>query len=297
MSDLEERGSSYIAPVDSPRIAVLWMVFGSVCFGTMNALVKWTSFHADVWMIIMVRSAVIAFAVAIFATSRGLSLKVSDKRTMLLRCVVGLIAMILYFTALGRIPIGQAVTLQYTAPLFVALLSGRVIRERVEPVVALLVGTAFAGIVLIVSPDLSSIDSDALLALGSGFFAAMAYMYVRELRNTDSASSVVFWFAAFSVVGSIFQALPDVAGLEWKTIAALIGIGIGAGGGQVGITMAYHRANAAWVSAFSYLTVIVATFYGFTLFNESLGASDWLGGLLIVGSGIALIFMAPPGDS
>ena len=297
MSDLGERGSPYVAPTDSPRIAVLWMIFGSVCFGTMNALVKWTSFHADVWMIIMVRSAVIALAVAIFAASRGLSLKVSDKRKMLLRCVVGLTAMILYFTALGRIPIGQAVTLQYTAPLFVALLSGRVIRERVEPMVALLVGSAFAGIVLIVSPDLSSIDSDALLALGSGFFAAMAYMYVRELRNTDSASSVVFWFAAFSVVGSIFQALPDVAGLEWKTVAALIGIGIGAGGGQVGITMAYHRANAAWVSAFSYLTVIVATFYGFTLFNETLGASDWLGGLLIVGSGIALIFMAPPGDS
>ena len=297
MSNLRERGSPYVAPADSPRIAVLWMIFGSVCFGTMNALVKWTSFHADVWMIIMVRSAVIALAVAIFAASRGFSLKVSDKRTMLLRCVVGLTAMILYFTALGRIPIGQAVTLQYTAPLFVALLSGRVIRERVEPMVALLVGSAFAGIVLIVSPDLSSIDSDALLALGSGFFAAMAYMYVRELRNTDSASSVVFWFAAFSVVGSIFQALPDVAGLEWKTVAALIGIGIGAGGGQVGITMAYHRANAAWVSAFSYLTVIVATFYGFTLFNETLGASDWLGGLLIVGSGIALIFMAPPGDS
>ena len=297
MSNLRERGSPYVAPTDSPRIAVLWMIFGSVCFGTMNALVKWTAFHADVWMIIMVRSAVIALAVAIFAASRGLSLKVSDKRKMLLRCVVGLTAMILYFTALGRIPIGQAVTLQYTAPLFVALLSGRVIRERVEPIVALLVGSAFAGIVLIVSPDLSSIDSDALLALGSGFFAALAYMYVRELRNTDSASSVVFWFAAFSVVGSIFQALPDVAGLEWKTVAALIGIGIGAGGGQVGITMAYHRANAAWVSAFSYLTVIVATFYGFTLFNETLGASDWLGGLLIVGSGIALIFMAPPGDS
>ena len=297
MSDLRERGSPYIAPADSPRIAVLWMIFGSVCFGTMNALVKWTSFHADVWMIIMVRSAVIALAVAIFAGSRGLSLKVNDKRKMLLRCVVGMTAMILYFTALGRIPIGQAVTLQYTAPLFVALLSGRVIRERVEPMVALLVVSAFAGIVLIVSPDLSSIDSDALLALGSGFFAAMAYMYVRELRNTDSASSVVFWFAAFSVVGSIFQALPDVAGLEWKTVAALIGIGIGAGGGQVGITMAYHRANAAWVSAFSYLTVIVATFYGFTLFNETLVTSDWLGGLLIVGSGIVLIFMSPPGDT
>ena len=115
---------------DSPRAAVIWMIFGSFCFGTMNALVKWTSDYTDVWMIIMVRSAVIAFAVAAFAASRGISLKVNDHRTMLLRCIVGLIAMILYFTALGRIPIGQAVTLQYTGPLFVALLSGRILARN-----------------------------------------------------------------------------------------------------------------------------------------------------------------------
>ena len=71
---------------DSPRAAVLWMIFGSVCFGTMNALVKWTSEHADVWMIIMVRSAVIAFAVAAFAATRGISLRINDRKTMLLRC-------------------------------------------------------------------------------------------------------------------------------------------------------------------------------------------------------------------
>jgi drug/metabolite transporter (DMT)-like permease len=272
------------------------MVFGSFCFGSMNALVKWTSVHADVWMIIMVRSVVIAFAVAAFAATRGLSLRVNNPRTMLLRCTVGLIAMILYFTALGRIPIGQAVTLQYTGPLFVALLSGRVLSEKVSPGVALLVITAFAGIVLIVSPDLHSVEPDALLALGSGFFAAFAYMFVRELRKTDSPASVVFWFAAFSVAGSVVQAAPDLFSLDRQTLAALVGIGIGAGGGQVGITMAYQKANAAWVSAFSYLTVIVATFYGFTVFGESLSMADWIGGLLIVGSGIALVFMVPAGD-
>ena len=61
--------------------------------------------------------------------------------------------------------------------------------------------------------------------------------------------------------------------------------------------MAYHRANAAWVSAFSYLTVLVATFYGFTLFNETLGISDWIGGVLIVGSGVALVIIAPSGEA
>ena len=278
---------------DSPRAAVIWMIFGSFCFGTMNALVKWTSDHTDVWMIIMVRSAVIAFAVAAFAASRGISLKVNDHRTMLLRCIVGLIAMILYFTALGRIPIGQAVTLQYTGPLFVALLSGRILAERVSASVASLVLTAFAGIVLIVSPEVGTVDPNALLALGSGFFAALAYMYVRELRKTDSPATVIFWFAAFSVVVSIFQSAPHISELDSNTIAALIGIGIGAGGGQVGITMAYHKANAAWVSAFSYLTVLVATFYGFSLFGETLSLADWLGGALVVGSGIALVFVFP----
>ena len=279
---------------DSPRAAVIWMIFGSFCFGTMNALVKWTSDHTDVWMIIMVRSAVIAFAVAAFAASRGLSLKVSDHRTMLLRCIVGLIAMILYFTALGRIPISQAVTLQYTGPLFVALLSGRVLAERVSTSVASLVLTAFAGIVLIVSPDVGTVDPNALLALGSGFFAALAYMYVRELRKTDSPTTVIFWFASFSVVGSVAQSAPHISELDSNTFAALIGIGIGAGGGQLGITMAYHKANAAWVSAFSYLTVLVATFYGFVLFGETLSLADWLGGALVVGSGITLVFAFPP---
>ena len=282
---------------DSPRTAVLWMLFGSFCFGTMNALVKWTSMHADVWMIIMVRSSVIAFVVAAFAASRGISLRINNHKTMFLRCAVGLTAMILYFTALGRIPIGQAVTLQYTGPLFVALLSGRILAERVSSGVAMLVITAFIGIVLIISPELGSIEPDALLALGSGFFAALAYMYVRELRKTDSPATVVFWFAAFSVFGSIIQAAPDVPSLDSKTIAALIGVGIGAGGGQVGITMAYHKANAAWVSAFSYLTVIVATFYGFAIFGETLDPADWVGGLLIIGSGVALVFAVPPEDS
>ncbi len=281
---------------DSPNAAVMWMIFGSICFGTMNALVKWTSGldGVNVWVVILVRSAVIAFAVAAFAASRGISLKMNDPKTMFLRCAVGLVAMILYFSALARIPIGQAVTLQYTAPLFVALLSGRLIAEKVSPAVAALVVTAFAGIVLIVSPSLGAVEPDALLALGSGFFAALAYIYVRELRKTDSPTSVVFWFAAFSVAGSVVQAAPNLLTLDAQTIAALIGVGIGAGGGQVGITMAYHKANAAWVSAFSYLTVIVATAYGFFLFDEALALSDWAGGLLIVGSGIALIFLAPP---
>jgi len=275
---------------DSPRTAVAWMLFASFSFGSMNALVKWTSAEVDVWTTVFVRSLVIAFAIYIIARIGGVDLVVHDRKNMAFRCFTGLAAMILYFSALGLIPIGQAVTLQYTNPLFVALLSGFFLSERVHPQVLALAVISFLGIILIVSPNLRTIEKDALLALGSGFFAGVAYLYVRKLRATEEALSIVFWFAAFSVVATALPAIPSLADVisDPILILALVGIGVGAGAGQVGLTYAFHRANAAWVSAFSYLTVIVATAYGYLLFNEVLDTRDIIGGIMIICSGIIL---------
>ena len=275
---------------DSPRTAVAWMLFASFSFGSMNALVKWTSAEVDVWTTVFVRSLVIAFTIYIIARIAKVDLVVHDRKNMAFRCFTGLAAMILYFSALGLIPIGQAVTLQYTNPLFVALLSGFFLSERVHPQVWVLATVSFVGIVLIVSPDLRTIEKDALLALGSGFFAGVAYLYVRRLKATEEALSIVFWFAAFSVVATALPAIPSLAYVISDPILmlALVGIGVGAGAGQVGLTYAFHRANAAWVSAFSYLTVIVATAYGYLLFNEILDTRDIIGGIMIICSGIIL---------
>jgi|TARA_B100001094_G_scaffold94095_1_gene89924 drug/metabolite transporter (DMT)-like permease len=275
---------------DAPRTAVAWMLFASFSFGSMNALVKWTSAEVDVWTTVFVRSLVIAFAIYIIARIARVDLVVHDRKNMAFRCFTGLAAMILYFSALGLIPIGQAVTLQYTNPLFVALLSGFFLSERVHPQVWALAMVSFLGIVLIVSPDLRTIEKDALFALGSGFFAGVAYLYVRRLKATEEALSIVFWFAAFSVVATALPAIPSIAYVISDPILmlALVGIGVGAGAGQVGLTYAFHRANAAWVSAFSYLTVIVATAYGYLLFDEILDTRDIIGGIMIICSGIIL---------
>tara|TARA_Y100001978_G_C23696209_1_gene437719 strand:- start:21 stop:896 length:876 start_codon:yes stop_codon:yes gene_type:complete len=276
--------------IESRYQAIAWMLFASVAFGSMNALVKWTSSTADVWSMVMVRSVVITLGIYLIATHRGVSLRVNDRKNMFLRCATGLIAMILYFTALGLIPIGQAVTLQYTNPLFVALLSGLFLSESVGIRTWGLALASFFGIALIVSPDLRTVDINALYALGSGFFAAVAYLYVRMLRSSEHALSIVFWFALFSVIFTTPPAILNLKGplSEPKIALALICIGIGAGAGQVGLTYAFHKANAAWVSAFSYVTVIVAAGYGYFFFGESLDNGDIIGCLLIIVSGILL---------
>ena len=76
-------------------------------------------------------------------------------------------------------------------------------------------------------------------------------------------------------------------------IQVLIGVGVTAGIGQIGMTKAYHAAKAAYIGAFSYSTVVVSWIYGFFIFNEILSIWDMIGTLLIVGSGIFLASTSP----
>ena len=49
-----------------------------------------------------------------------------------------------------------------------------------------------------------------------------------------------------------------------------------------------------WVWGFLFVSVVVGCFYGFAIFDEALGIADWVGGILIVGSGVLLVFIVPP---
>ena len=67
---------------DSPKTAVAWMLFASLSFGSMNALVKWTSSDADVWSMVFVRSVVIGVVIYSICKARGVDLTVIDHRSM-----------------------------------------------------------------------------------------------------------------------------------------------------------------------------------------------------------------------
>ena len=69
---------------DSPKTAVAWMLFASFSFGSMNALVKWTSPDADVWSMVFVRSIVIGVVIYSICKQRGVNLRVIDQRSMFL---------------------------------------------------------------------------------------------------------------------------------------------------------------------------------------------------------------------
>ena len=279
--------------MDAAHRAVAWMLLASVAFGSGSALVKWTAGQAGVATVIFGRSLVITLALLTWSQLRGASLYVGNRRRMLWRCTVGLSAMTCYFYAVQQIPLSNAVTLQYTAPLFVALFSGAMLRERVSSLVYGCIALSFVGTVLIVSPSLRSVDIDALVALISGVLSAFAYLAVRGLRTSATPDGVVFWFALFCTLATLPLAASELPRLALPEVLAITGGGICAGVGQTGMTRAYQAARAAYIGAFSYATVLVGGIYGWLLFHQTLVWGDALGAALIVGSGALLVSSAP----
>ena len=278
---------------DSPQAAIVWMVLAGLCFSATGVFVKLSGGHVIVWTVIFGRSVVIAVMTYILSKIQKVSLSFKEPKWLISRCITGFSAMACYFYAIPLIPLTTAVVLQWTSPLFVALFSGYLIKEKVSPFLFGCIGIAFAGTVLIISPSFEAIETNALYALASGILSALAYLSIRELRSTASSESVVFWFAIFCIMVSLPLSARELTTLSSYEIQILVGVGITAGIGQIGMTRAFHAAKAAYIGAFSYSTVVVSWIYGLFIFDEVLSSWDMLGTLLIVGSGIILATTSP----
>jgi drug/metabolite transporter (DMT)-like permease len=278
---------------DSPQAAIAWMILAGLCFSATGVFVKLSGGLLIVWTVIFGRSAVIAMLTFILSKIQNKSLSFEDPKWLLARCISGLSAMACYFYAIPLISLTTAVVLQWTSPLFVALFSGYLIKEKVSPFLFICIGIAFTGTILIISPSFEAIEINALYALISGILSAIAYLSIRQLRSTATSESVVFWFAIFCVIFSLPFSVKELLTISTYEIQVLIGVGITAGIGQIGMTKAYHAAKAAYIGAFSYSTVVVSWVYGFFIFNEVLSIWDMVGTLLIVGSGIFLATTSP----
>jgi len=278
---------------DSPQVAIAWMVLAGLCFSATGVFVKLSGGHVIVWTVIFGRSIVIAVMTYILSRIQKVSLSFKEPKWLISRCITGFSAMACYFYAIPLIPLTTAVVLQWTSPLFVALFSGYLIKEKVSPFLFGCIGIAFTGTVLIISPSFKAVEINALYALASGILSALAYLSIRELRSTASSESVVFWFAIFCIIISLPLSARELTTLSSYEIQILVGVGITAGIGQIGMTRAFHAAKAAYIGAFSYSTVLVSWIYGLFIFDEVLSSWDMLGTLLIVGSGIILATTSP----
>ena len=223
---------------------------------------------------------------------------------LLLRGFFGFTAMILFFYTITVIPLGEAITLNKTSPLFVAILAFFLLKERLNRygVLALLVG--FSGVALITQPTGFSMSYEHFLGLLGGFFAACAYATIKRIRHIYDTRVIVLSFVGLGTLlpALLFIAAPYVAPPEplrflfpefalpqspttWGLVAFMALISTLS---QWLLTKAYSLGRAGIVGVVSYTNIPFAVGFGWALGDPFPNLWVWLGIGMIVAAGLLL---------
>lgn len=266
-----------------------WMIVAGVLFALMGVFVKLGAPHFSSAELVFYRSFIGLIVIYTMVRVRGHSLATPHVRAHVWRGLSGMVALMLFFHAITALPLATAITLNYTSPLFLALILTVVMREPPQwwLIGATLIG--FGGVVLLLNPTFHSDDLAAgLMGLFSGFLAGIAYANVRHLGQLGEPEwRVVFYFTLVCTLGAgAWMLLNQFHALRWQDIPILLGLGATATLAQLAMTRAYRVGKTLVVGSLAYSTVVFASLFGIVLWGEWLSTPAWIGIGLVILSGV-----------
>lgn len=222
--------------------------------------------------------------------SRNLDPWGPDRGLLLLRGLFGYAALSCFLWAVIRLPLADATVIHFTNPVWTALLAAFFLGEILRGWELILALAALGGVVLVARPgflfgEVSGLNPLAVsAALAGAVLSAGAYVAAKRLTRNHDPLVIVFAFAFVSLVGSIPATVSDFVLPDGPGWLALLGVGLGAQGGQVYVTKALQVEKAGRVMAVGYLQIVFAAAWGLALFQEVPDGWTVVGATVIIGA-------------
>jgi len=199
-----------------------------------------------------------------------------------------------WFFALTMIPIAQVVAIEFTMPIWTALLAVAFLGERLGAARIIAVALGLVGVAVIVRPGLEHVDPGQLIALAAAVGFAVSIILVKSLTATESVVSIIFWML---VVQSLIGVVP--AALVWRAPTSQVWpwIGVIALCGTYShycMTQALRHADAMMIVPMDFLRVPLTAVAGWLVYDERIDLFTVAGaGLILVANLLNLRRSAP----
>jgi drug/metabolite transporter (DMT)-like permease len=270
---------------------ILSMVVAVTALSVMDAIAKWLGAGYPIVELVFFRH-LFAFVPILFVIWQGgglAALKFHWRLGHILRGAFGLGAIFSFFMGLRYLPLAEAMSIGFAAPLFVTALSVPLLGERVGPRRWGAVVTGFLGVLVMTRPGAEAFRPEALFILAAALCYALAMLVTRRLARTDTTPAIMLAGTTLSLVVSGL-ALP----FGWRAplggdLLIFATMGLIGGTGMYFMTQAYRYAPAAVVAPFDYTALLWGTLIGWLVWHELPGANVWLGAAIVVASGLYII--------
>ena len=279
------------AKSDKVGTAIAYLLFGVTAGLGLDLTAKWILADYSLPQFVFLRS---IFGVLIFMMSArwygGIgSLKTSRWQWHALRTLLASGAMFGFFYGLSKMPLVNALTIAFTAPLMVTAMSVPFLGEHVGWRRWLAVITGFLGVLIVLRPGPGMFTPEAIaVIIAAACYAALA-ITARKLAGTESSFSLAVYVVIGPMIISAFMLegnfrTPDAAGWFFFVLAGLC-----SALAWVGIIGGYRRAPPSILAPFEYTALIGAAAAGYWIWDEVPDRWVIAGGAIIIGSGLYIV--------
>lgn len=207
------------------------------------------------------------------------------------------LATICFFTGVFLMPLAEATALIFVSPIFTALLSGPVLKEKVRSATFVASLIAFMGVLVVLRPNLADVGWVAVLPICSALFFSFIVMGNRAVAGQGSALSMQAFMALGAVpvlVVAMFVGRASGAEIlqfgwpDWGVVARCALVALTASTAHWMVYLGTTRAGAATIAPMTYIQLLVAVVLGWWWFGDVPDLVSLGGAAIIIAAGLYL---------
>jgi drug/metabolite transporter (DMT)-like permease len=201
-------------------------------------------------------------------------------------------AQIGWFVALTMIPLGQVVSIEFTMPIWTAILAAGFLGERITVWKVLAIVLGLIGVIVIVRPSTGEINPGQLIALAAAVGFGISVAMMKSLTRTEKTVAIIFWML---VIQSAAGLLPALYVWKWPSVAVwglILVIAFCGTFSHYCMARAMLHADATIVLPMDFLRVPLTATVGWLIYSERLDLFTVLGAALILTGN--LLNLKPP---
>ena len=264
------------------------LILASFFFSLMTVCVKKIDNRIPIYELVFFRSLLSLFITSLIINKKNLNPWGKNKPLLILRGILGTIALVCIFYAIKNMPLNISTVIQYTYPIFISIFAGILINEKITKNLIIASITGWLGILIILNPyQLSSLNIEldkftVLIAFLGSISTALAYITVKKLSSTEDIFIIIKYFPLISVI-----TLSPIVFFNWVTpnindLIWILGIGMFTQAGQTFLTIGLKKLPTSEAARINYLQVLFGSLWGILFFNELININFIFGAVLVL---------------